>query len=123
LRDRPEGEKAAYCRERGIDPTDHCCLDMAYAISHPVETEHQGPNRVLDWIASWDEYLIPMPYDGYFSTLIRYCPFCGGRLPESKRTRWYETLWSLGFLDPGCEEIPTEFDTDRWWREREPRNR
>jgi hypothetical protein len=106
-----------YCLGRGIEPDQHCCLDMAHAIAHPVLTLHQGPNRVLDWSARWDEYRIPMPYDGYSSTLIRHCPFCGARLPESKAQRWREALWSLGYDDPGEDEIPPEFHTDRWWRE------
>jgi hypothetical protein len=89
---------------------------MAYAISHPIEIGHQGPGRVLDWFASWDEYRIPMPYDGYSSTLIRHCPFCGYRLPESKRQLWYERLCSMGFDDPDNDDLPSEFETDQWWR-------
>lgn len=89
---------------------------MAYAIAHPTETLGQGPNRVLDWIASWDEYRIPMSYDGYSSTLIHYCPWCGHTLAESKRRLWYERLYSLGYDDPGNEDIPDEYQTDEWWR-------
>ena len=74
--------KRRYSLSRGIRPEQHCCLDMAYAIAHPVLTTHQGPNRVLDWYASWDEYRIPVPYDGYSSTLIRFCPFCGRPAPR-----------------------------------------
>ena len=46
---------------------------MAYSISHPIETLHQGRNRVIDWIASWDEYLIPVAHDGYAATIIHFC--------------------------------------------------
>ncbi len=77
--------KVAHCRSKGILPEQHCCLDMAYAISHPVEVEHQGSNRVLDWIASWNEYRIPVAHDGYSSTQIRFCPFCSKELPPSRK--------------------------------------
>jgi hypothetical protein len=90
---------------------------MAYSIAHPVETEHQGPNRVLDWISAVDEYRIPIAYDGYSSTLIRYCPWCGTKLPDSKERLWYQTLVQMGFDDPGNDDIPPEFETDEWWRD------
>jgi hypothetical protein len=108
--------KEEYCRARGIGPEQHCCLDMAYAISHPVDVEHQGPNRVLDWIASWNEYLIPVAYDGYAATQIRFCPFCSRELPRSLKSEWYEALYALGYTDPSEQDIPSEYDSDAWWR-------
>jgi hypothetical protein len=90
---------------------------MAFAISRPLLTPHQGANRIVDWYASWNEYRIPVPYDGYSSTLIRYCPWCGTRLPSSRRAEWYRVLHGMGFSDPGEEAIPPEFESDRWWRE------
>jgi hypothetical protein len=110
--------KVAHCRSKGILPEQHCCLDMAYAISHPVEVEHQGSNRVLDWIASWNEYRIPVAHDGYSSTQIRFCPFCSKELPPSRKKEWYETLYALGFTDPPEQDIPREYDSDVWWRNR-----
>jgi hypothetical protein len=109
--------KRQYCRDRGVVPEHHCCLSMSYAIAHPVEISHQGPNRVVDWIASWNEYLIPVSHDGYAATLMKFCPWCGQQLSESKQKLWYQSLYKLGFLDPGNDEIPTEFQSDRWWRE------
>jgi hypothetical protein len=90
---------------------------MAFAISRPVLTPQQGPNRVVDWIASWDEYRIPVPYDGYSSTIIRFCPWCGSRLPASRCEEWYRRLYSMGYSDPGGEDdLPPEFESDEWWR-------
>ena len=105
-----------HCLLHGINPDQHCCLQMAYYISRPVECESQGANRVVDWIKPWDEYRIPVSYDGNSSTLIAYCPWCGAKLPESKRERWYETLHQLGYDDPSEQVIPEEFDSDLWWR-------
>jgi hypothetical protein len=110
--------KRKYCAEKGIDPTNHCCLAMAYAISKPLLTPHQGENRVIDWIPSWNEYRIPVPYDGYTSTLIRYCPFCGTKLAESLQQKWHETLNTMGYADPGEQKIPDEFNSDVWWRQK-----
>ena len=111
-----DAEKSAYCQSRGVDSSHHCCLSMAYNISHPVETPHQGCNRVIDWIASWDEYMIPVSHDGYAATIIQFCPWCGAKLRESKRDLWHQTLYKLGCKDPGNQELPKEFKSDKWWR-------
>ncbi len=115
-----EWDRAQRCQRNGITPSNHCCLDMAYNISRPIEVPHQGPNRVLDWYAPWDEYMIPVAYDGYSATIIAYCPWCGRKLPESKRNSWYETLRSMGYDDPGEQDIPNEYHSDAWWRKRAP---
>lgn len=115
-RDCHDWSRRRYCLDRGIDPAAHCCLEMAWAIAHPVETLHQGRNRILDWDAPWNEYLIPISYDGYKATVIRFCPWCGAQLPASRRKQWYDTLYALGYNDPGEQEIPAEFRSDRWWR-------
>ena len=91
---------------------------MAFNVSHPTEIPHQGPNRVIDWIRMWDEYLIPVSYDGYAATAMQFCPWCGKRLPKSKRDLWYLTLDELGYSDPGEQDIPDDFNSDRWWRDR-----
>lgn len=107
------------CESAGVRPEHHCCLEMAFAISQPTLTPHQGPNRIVDWIDSWNEYRIPVPYDGYSSTLIWHCPWGGRRLPESRQTEWYDTLHSMGYTDPSEQDLPEEFNSDRWWRERD----
>ena len=89
---------------------------MAFAISRPALTPQQGPNRILDWCPAWNEYRIPVPYDGYSSTELRYCPWCGTQLPPTKRDEWYRVLREMGFSDPGEDSIPDEFESDQWWR-------
>lgn len=117
MADVSDAGRREYCVSRGIHPEQHCCLDMAHAISHPVVTPHMGPNRVLDWIRSWNEYRIPVSHDGYSSALIRFCPWCGKRLPESQQKEWNRRLHALGYDDPGEQELPEEFNSDAWWRE------
>ncbi len=112
-------EREHFCKSKGIIPSQHCCLDMAWFISEPVEWESQGANPVIMWISSWDEYRIEISRMGNSSTVIYYCPWCGTKLPESKSDLWYETLYKLGYSDPGEQEIPNEFDSDKWWRKRD----
>jgi hypothetical protein len=110
-------ERRAHCLRRGIDPSQHCCLDMAWFASQPVEAPGPGPNPVILYVAEWDEYRISIPREGWASTLIRFCPWCGARLPHSKEDLWRTTLAEMGY-DPSEEEIPEEFRSDQWWRER-----
>jgi hypothetical protein len=41
--------KRQWCFSQSINPEHHCCLDMAFAISRPILTPQQGPNRIVDW--------------------------------------------------------------------------
>jgi len=57
--------------------------------------------------------------DGGSSVMqMRFCPWCGSELPESKRDLWFDTLAGLGFDDPWQQPIPDEFRSDQWWRVR-----
>ena len=114
---RSDEERRQHCLAQGIDPEQHCCLDMAWFIAEPVEWPSQGPNPIMMWIASWDEYRINIPTGGHTSVRIRHCPWCGTRLPESKRALWHETLEAMGYADPGNDDIPKEFNSDAWWRD------
>ena len=110
------------CMRAGIVPEQHCCLYMAFFISDPVIVPHQGPNPVLEWIAMWNEYRIPISRTGYQVTRILHCPWCGSKLPASVKEEWYQTLYALGYSDPGNDHLPEEFNSDKWWRDRLPKS-
>ena len=46
--------------------------------------------------------------------VIRWCPWCGYRLPPSRRERWFVELASNG-LTPDDVVLPDRFRTDAWW--------
>jgi hypothetical protein len=53
--------------------------------------------------------------DGGTSTIeLLYCPWCGRKLPESLRDRWFEELRKRG-IDPSSDSIPDEFTDERWY--------
>lgn len=118
LTSKTDTERIEYCRSRGVDPNEHCCLDMAWFISEPVEWESQGPNPVILYIASHREYRIHISTRGKSSTLIQYCPWCSKKLPGSLTDKWYETLNELGFTDPSEQELSEKFNSDVWWKEK-----
>jgi hypothetical protein len=73
------------------------------------------PDALINYLATFDEYGIMVHDGGSASVSIDFCPWCGARLPESQRARWFEELEVLGIKDPFAEAIP-EFYTDGRWR-------
>jgi hypothetical protein len=53
-------------------------------------------------------------HDGGTSSItIDFCPWCGQRLPESQRDRWFDEL-ERRRTDPWENEVPAEFHDDSW---------
>ena len=47
---------------------------------------------------------------------IKFCPFCGTRLPSSLRDKWFDEIEKAG-IDPWGEEVPELYETSKWWSE------
>ncbi len=42
-----------------------------------------------------------------------YCPWCGEKLPESQRRRWFDELDERG-IDPADDDFPDEYKSGAW---------
>ena len=97
----------------------HFCPGMAQHASLvcPVHSSAFDCPDVLVWYESkFDEYGL-IVHDGSGSNvLIAFCPWCGTKLPESKRQRWFDDLEKLGFDNPLNEDIPPQYRDDTWYR-------
>lgn len=83
-----------------------CCAEMEM---HVCETAAVLYNEVFD------EYAIALLEDKVSAILLDYCPWCGKKLPESKRECWFNRLEEMGFEAPLFrEDIPEEYKTGRW---------
>ncbi|MFC9688911.1 DUF6980 family protein [Kribbella sp. NPDC056951] len=96
--------------------TSHCCETMDRQVSVTCD-QHDDPfecaDAVVTFSAKFQEYGLII-HDGGSSVLgISFCPWCGQRLPESQRDRWFDSLERLG-IDPWSDEVPAEFEDDRW---------
>jgi hypothetical protein len=60
--------------------------------------------------ARFDEYWIPA---GGARQLLFFCPWCGERLPESKRDAWFDALEAQG-IDPDVDPIPAPYRSGAW---------
>ena len=68
----------------------------------------------LVYIPKFREYGLEYRDGGTSFRVLTFCPWCGRRLAESLRDRWFELLQARG-IEPDDPEIPQEFRTAEWW--------
>lgn len=89
----------------------YCCENMEDNIEN---------NNLVFYSEKFDEYGIVCIEDGCSYVLMEYCPWCGKKLPASKREEWFEELAKLGFEEPlGEEEIPDKYKSGEWRKVKE----
>lgn len=49
--------------------------------------------------------------------VIKFCPWCGQKLPSSLRDEWFSKIEALN-LEPNDPKIPAELLTGAWWEKR-----
>ena len=96
----------------------HCCERMELELSRGNEPDADrslSPDALVAYIAKFDEYGINVHDGGSSMVQIEFCPWCGIKLPDSKRHLWFEKIEALG-LDPWSDEIPEAYQSDKWFR-------
>jgi hypothetical protein len=96
----------------------HCCEAMKQAVNsecvaHP--DRFTCPDALIDYIPKFDEYGIIIHDGGSSVRTIIFCPWCGTKLPESKRDRWFDELEAKGYSTPGDPKIPGVYRDARWY--------
>ena len=86
----------------------HCCDQMRDRLA-------DGETAIRYW-PKFREYGIPVLDGGDSVITIRFCPWCGVRLPESLRMEWFDRLERLG-LEPDDPAVPAAMQTAEWWRQ------
>lgn len=64
----------------------------------------------------FNEYGLIIKDGGLSCVLINFCPWCGKKLPPSERDNWFVKLENIGYDNPFEQEIPSNFKTDEWRR-------
>lgn len=85
----------------------HCCEEMSRALA--------GNDVAIEYNPRFREYGISIMDGGSSVLLARFCPWCGTKLADSLRERWFDRLDELG-LEPEDEAVPKEMMSDQWWR-------
>jgi len=104
--------------KRGHDVASFPCVHLAHQLTHAcAQHEHAAdcPDVVIAYDPRFDEYFIRTDS---VRVNISHCPWCGRRLPESKRDLWFEELERLGFERPLEQGIPAAFRSGEWRRAR-----
>jgi len=97
----------------------HCCdqIERSSTLNCDQHTdEYTCPDVLIDYSEVFDEYGLIIHDGGCSSMEIQYCPFCGTKLPESKRDLWFDTLEEMGFDDPAEQSIPEKFKSNAWYK-------
>ncbi|WP_394354718.1 DUF6980 family protein [Aquipseudomonas alcaligenes] len=97
----------------------HCCGQMKSQVNHRCDL-HTGvfecPDHLIKYSDKFNEYGIVIHDGGTSSITIKFCPWCGSRLPESKRDQWFDELEKLGYENPSEQEIPEKYKSGEWYR-------
>ena len=97
----------------------HCCSEMSRAVEFSCELhsdKFECPDSLIHYSLRFDEYGLIIHDGGTSFCVISYCPWCGIKLAQSKRDRWFEELEALGIEDPSEENVPAQFLSDAWYR-------
>jgi hypothetical protein len=89
------------------DEPPHLCKGMAQALA--------DPDIPVVYFDKFREYSIRIEDGGNSVLDIKFCPFCGVRLPDSLRDLWFDRLDQLG-LEPEAPELPLDMRSGAWWR-------
>ncbi|MDH5382478.1 MAG: hypothetical protein OEW75_16615 [Cyclobacteriaceae bacterium] len=94
-----------------------CCDNMSNhsGKSNELDDLHDS-DAIMVYVSKFDEYGILIKDGGSSYIQIQYCPWCGTKLPDSKRDEWFDELEKRGFYTPFNSEVPEEFESDRWYK-------
>ena len=99
----------------------HCCQTMADQLDQRCEMHSDPfdcPDQLIMYAPELDEYGLIVHDGGHSYVCIEFCPWCGTKLPESKRDQRFAELRALGFDEPPIQEIPDAYKSDAWYRSR-----
>lgn len=98
---------------------EHCCETMQLQVAYKC-TQHldpfECPDSLIHYSEVFDEYGIIIHDGGAAFMAISFCPWCGTKLPDSKRDRWFDELEALGFDEPSEQDIPPQYQSGEWYR-------
>jgi hypothetical protein len=94
-----------------------CCDLMSYYLDTYFNSDKEvdDPDVIIKYIAKFDEYGIPIHDGGSSMIEVKFCPWCGAKLPESKRDLWFDELEKLNINIDNEDEIPEQYRSSKWY--------
>jgi hypothetical protein len=90
---------------------------MCEKIQLNSSTKYNNSDTGIVYVEKFHEYGVKICDGGTSYLVIEFCPWCGKKLPNSKREKWFDEIEKLG-IEPWSEDIPEKYLTDKWYRER-----
>lgn len=92
----------------------HCCKSMTMKL--------EDGKVPLEYFPIPREYGINLPGSSAIE-LLKYCPWCGKKLPKNLRKEFYKILKTEYNVEPDFfisddPHVPVEFKSDAWWKKR-----
>ncbi len=115
------GDPAGVPRSFSPPPDGVCCDAMGAAMENDCD-QHTDPFECPDVLVSYsptfNEYGLIVRDGGASSVVIGFCPWCGTKLPESLRDRWFDELEAKGYDGPlFSDDLPKSYTSAAWWRD------
>ncbi|MCJ1989079.1 DUF6980 family protein [Lactococcus carnosus] len=100
----------------------HQCKEMNKAI-FINNSDSDNEDKMVKYYKRFNEYGFPI-LDGENSDVIstigiKFCPWCGKKLPESQRDAYFNILETLDIYNIHDKNIPDELKRDDWWDNKE----
>lgn len=96
-----------------------CCKQLYEVINDKCGSLQYSSTLREYWVRLIDDYdELGIISNNIAIQLIYFCPFCGTRLPESLRDQWVNELEALGFDEPFDQDIPSDYTSGAWWKNR-----
>ena len=97
----------------------YCCkqIDIASTLNcNQHNSVNECPDVLIKYTDRFDEFGLIIHDGGNSIISISFCPFCGSKLPDSKRDLWFKELEQLGFDNPFEQNIPKEYTSSEWYK-------
>lgn len=124
------GERCLACRDweierrleqEGVDVADWPCVHMADAATFVCDEHadpYECPSAIVIYEPAWEEFRLAPKDPEDDGIPIQFCPWCAVELPESRYGEWRDELAAMGYPDPDLEDVPSAYQSDKWWSER-----
>jgi hypothetical protein len=102
-------------RQTSLVTENWCCEQMGQQLELVCQ-KHPGagqcPDNLVTFWPQFQEYGLVVHDGGDSVVSIRFCPWCGTRLPDSERERWFDELNRRGLADP--RDAPLDMRSAAW---------
>lgn len=91
-----------------VQKINFCCEEMAFFVAE---------NEIgIVYSEKFREYGLMYRDGGSSKQLIKFCPWCGSKLPEPLGNEWFNRLEAAGIDPLDKKNIPSSFNSSEWWK-------